>query len=397
MLVTPFQSHSLQRLTAPRSTPRSRRHLVALADSSSPRFRQFDCERPATHGSQTAGLASWSNEEWSRLLTERDAFHNAKLAQVRAETAQLKVEASELRAKLRAFALPAIPSNVNKSAGESKNRPAPVQQEPNGAGTSKATLNAQVADLQHVCELESLKRAVASEVSVVAIQYDQLKKTLAACVAQSAAESERMQAKIAALEKEVADKAGQLHSMAERLQLSSTESATAAAAHAQRHQELGVRAPSRSEFKAITSDDVWNERAFLYHREQMPHVAHPMLFCRETDRKDLTCQLCFMLLVRPIALNNGDGSIDGDLLPCGDGPYCDACVRRHLVISPACPACQQPTQPEQLVDDTRTERAVRSALVRCAFYLEGCEWTGEVRHYETHQSKCAHSGAGTRT
>ena len=137
--------------------------------------------------------------------------------------------------------------------------------------------------------------------------------------------------------------------------------------------------------------------ALLDHRARSPNIPHPLLCCREEDRKAVTCPLCFMLLVEPVIFNNGDGSIlncnkDGSAnesaLPCGDGPYCGACARRHLQISPACPACQRPTKPEQIVDDTRMQRAVRSALVRCAFYAEGCEWKGEVRDFSAHQGTC---------
>jgi hypothetical protein len=102
-------------------------------------------------------------------------------------------------------------------------------------------------------------------------------------------------------------------------------------------------------------------------------------------------------------LNNGAGSLrfkrDGSVaglngahgsLPCGDGPYCGSCVRPHLLISPVCPACQQPTKPEQLIEDTRMNRAVRSSLVRCAYFLEGCGWTGEVRDFLAHHGACYH-------
>jgi hypothetical protein len=269
-----------------------------------------------------------------------------------------------------------------------------------------AELVEQVGALNAAME-QGRQQAALTDAELASIQQQLAERTeqlLGATAARAAKEAELhsmqqqlaelVDTKIAALEKELADKVLQLLSMEERLQQSSTESAAAAEAQGQQRPVAPLGA---LELKVISSDDVWNELAFLDHRKRTPHTPHPLLFCSDKDRKEFTCQLCYMLLVQPIAFNNGDGSLDGELLPCGDGPYCRACVVRHLLISPACPACQQPTTPEQLIDDTRTERALRSAQVRCAFYVEGCSWTGEVRDFEAHQAACASAGGGTGT
>jgi hypothetical protein len=129
---------------------------------------------------------------------------------------------------------------------------------------------------------------------------------------------------------------------------------------------------------------VWSAAAFLEHRQRTRQTAHPLLCCHERDRKDYTCLLCSHFLVQPVMLNNGKGARG----PCGDGPFCDACIREHLRQSPWCPACKQPTRSDQLVEDTRIERALRGVLVKCAYCLEGCEWRGEIRDFSAHQQSC---------
>ena len=139
----------------------------------------------------------------------------------------------------------------------------------------------------------------------------------------------------------------------------------------------------------------WSAVTFLEHRRLAPHIAHPLLCQRAADRKEYTCRLCWKLVVNPVILNNGDGLLsfgaDGIRNPCGDGPYCDECIRKHLLESPTCPECQQPTTINDLIDDTRTEREVRSLVVRCAFVIEGCEWAGECRDFEAHQKNCLYA------
>jgi hypothetical protein len=227
----------------------------------------------------------------------------------------------------------------------------------------------------------------------------------------------RMQTRIMLPEKElsVAERACQLmsmeHDVHNALNLAETGKAPAdvsAAALRELESEAAAikEASYHSALRVITSADVWCELAFLDHRRRTPHIPHPVLCCQDEDRQGLTCQLCFMLCVNPVALNNGVGTLrfkpDGSIsiaalnrthasLPCGDGPYCGACVRRHLLVSAVCPACQQPTKPEQLIEDTRMHRAVRSALVRCTFYVEGCGWTGEVRDFQAHHGACSHA------
>jgi hypothetical protein len=137
---------------------------------------------------------------------------------------------------------------------------------------------------------------------------------------------------------------------------------------------------------------VWTAAAFLDHRQRSPHRAHPLLCCHERDRKDYSCLLCAHFLVQPIALNNGKDARG----PCGDGPFCDACIRGHLKTSPWCPACKQPTTADQIIEDTRIERALRGVLVKCAYCLEGCEWRGEIRHFSAHQQSCPVIGADLR-
>jgi hypothetical protein len=120
-----------------------------------------------------------------------------------------------------------------------------------------------------------------------------------------------------------------------------------------------------------------------------PELVDPLLCVRERDRSELVCMLCKMLVVRPTVLNNGDGNvIDVEIYPCGDGPFCAVCIRQHLLMSSACPVCARPTSAAQLVEDTRMERAVRSAIVKCVFYEEGCTWTGENRDFRAHRTSC---------
>ena len=128
----------------------------------------------------------------------------------------------------------------------------------------------------------------------------------------------------------------------------------------------------------------WSTEAFLLHRQRAPHLAHPTLCCRDRDKSDYACMLCWQLLNRPVLLNNGDASV----APCGDGPYCDHCIREHLRQTPSCPDCERRTRVDQLIDDTGTERAMRGVLVKCAYFLEGCSWTGEIRDFEPHQRSC---------
>jgi chromosome segregation ATPase len=136
----------------------------------------------------------------------------------------------------------------------------------------------------------------------------------------------------------------------------------------------------------------WSAAAFLDHRQRNPDIPHPILVCRERDRSDYTCQLCWQLLIRPILINNGDSVCDGvSLNPCGDGPYCDGCIRRHLTTSSSCPACSCPTRVDHIIDDTRTERLLRGVTVKCAWILEGCDWRGEIRDFGHHQRSCGYS------
>ena len=124
--------------------------------------------------------------------------------------------------------------------------------------------------------------------------------------------------------------------------------------------------------------------------QRNPELADPSLCVRDRDRSELTCVICKMLVVRPLVLNNGDGKvIDSELYPCGDGPFCGTCIRLHLLMTPACPVCNRPTTAGQLVEDTRMERAVRSAIVKCVYCEEGCQWVGEIRDFRAHRVSCA--------
>jgi hypothetical protein len=128
----------------------------------------------------------------------------------------------------------------------------------------------------------------------------------------------------------------------------------------------------------------WSFPAFLDQRQRSPHVAHPSLCVHARDRDEFTCQLCFRFVDQPILMNNGSDTKN----PCGDGPFCQRCIRDHLGRLPACPVCQQATKLDQIVEDTRTERALRGVIVHCAFCAEGCDWTGEVRDFVSHHQKC---------
>ena len=142
--------------------------------------------------------------------------------------------------------------------------------------------------------------------------------------------------------------------------------------------------------QARTREAAWSTDAFLEHRQRAPHIAHPTLCCRDRDKTDYACLLCWQLLNRPVLLNNGDASTGS----CGDGPYCDQCIREHLCRTPWCPDCKRPTLVDQLIDDAGMERAMRGVVVKCAYFLEGCGWTGEVRDFESHQRSCQHKPAG---
>jgi hypothetical protein len=166
-------------------------------------------------------MAAYTSDDWTRLLNERDAFHNAKLAQARAETAQVKAEATELRARLRAFAM---------FGSESKAQPPKKETSSATKNAGYVLLNEQVADTNlnvnadatlPQCEVESPGRAARL-----------IRRELAACVAEHAAESEQMRTKIAMLEREVADKRGQLLAVEQRLQQSTTDQLAEARAEA---------------------------------------------------------------------------------------------------------------------------------------------------------------------
>ena len=253
-----------------------------------------------------------------------------------------------------------------------------------------------------VGESDGRQRALETEVEVqkrasglASSQCDELQSTVA-----------RMQIMLLEKEVRVAESACRLSPQGQcSTEMGKTQADDSEAARTElKNKEAAIKEASyHSALRVITSADVWSELAFLDHRRLTPHIPHPVLCCHEEDRQGLTCQLCFMLCVDPVVLNNGAGSLrfkrDGSVaglngahgsLPCGDGPYCGSCVRRHLLISPVCPACQQPTKPEQLIEDTRMNRAVRSSLVRCAYFLEGCGWTGEVRDFLAHHGACYH-------
>ena len=240
-----------------------------------------------------------------------------------------------------------------------------------------------------VGESDGRQRALETEVEV---------QKRAAGLASS--QCDELQSTVARMQMKIMRPQGQCSTEMGRTQADDSE----AAQRELENEAAAIKAASyHSALRVITSADVWSELAFLDHRRRTPHIPHPLLCCHEEDRQGLTCQLCFMLCVDPVVLNNGAGSLrfkrDGSVaglngahgsLPCGDGPYCGSCVRPHLLISPVCPACQQPTKPEQLIEDTRMNRAVRSSLVRCAYFLEGCGWTGEVRDFLAHHGACYH-------
>jgi hypothetical protein len=122
-------------------------------------------------------------------------------------------------------------------------------------------------------------------------------------------------------------------------------------------------------------------------RVQTPASVHTSLACNQDVLSNYICLLCRRMVTFPVILNNGD--TPKGMWPCGDGPFCRACIKAVILFNGQCPVCSRRTAEEQLVDDTRTERDQRSLAVTCSFREEGCSWQGELRDFASHQETCA--------
>lgn len=92
----------------------------------------------------------------------------------------------------------------------------------------------------------------------------------------------------------------------------------------------------------------------------------------------LTCPICLLAFRVP------------HILDCCGTRYCKSCIEPIKARNPAtCPVCREQFT---CIIDKQAQRQVLGLLVRCSRSGEGCEWKGELRALEKHESDTCEFG-----
>lgn len=89
-----------------------------------------------------------------------------------------------------------------------------------------------------------------------------------------------------------------------------------------------------------------------------------------------TCSICLVAMRNPVQT------------VCGHR-FCEDCLVGTFSESRACPQDRNPIPEEGgFFRDIAWERDILSLRVKCKMNVRGCDWTGELRHYESHFQEC---------
>ena len=92
----------------------------------------------------------------------------------------------------------------------------------------------------------------------------------------------------------------------------------------------------------------------------------------------LKCMVCHLVVREPVLL-----------VECGHR-FCKMCFENvkqhadHENIDLLCPTDRMKVDLDKVFDDKSIPRAVMDLHVKCNHFLEGCQWTGELRNLELH-------------
>ncbi|XP_020613479.1 TNF receptor-associated factor 6-B-like [Orbicella faveolata] len=89
------------------------------------------------------------------------------------------------------------------------------------------------------------------------------------------------------------------------------------------------------------------------------------------------CPICLLAMRNPVQTI------------CGHR-FCESCLLKSFSdhIEPQCPHDRQPIPEGGWFRDVAWERGILSLRVKCGKSGRGCEWTGEIRHYQEHSTVC---------
>lgn len=83
-----------------------------------------------------------------------------------------------------------------------------------------------------------------------------------------------------------------------------------------------------------------------------------------------SCSVCLLILRQP------------HLISCCGQNYCQQCIQQVMAKTKPCPLCN--AEDFQVLHNKGLDRSLAQLTVSCSYRDRGCEWTGELRHYEQH-------------
>ena len=102
------------------------------------------------------------------------------------------------------------------------------------------------------------------------------------------------------------------------------------------------------------------------------------------DTGAYNCQICFLIPRDPMQVS------------CCGKRFCRACITRVLSEKNACPHCQAKGDINKVFEDQGQRQAIMELKVYCPNRKQGCGWTGELCHLNSHvnsdSTKGSHEG-----
>lgn len=106
-----------------------------------------------------------------------------------------------------------------------------------------------------------------------------------------------------------------------------------------------------------------------------PRAPSPVI--KDGSRKNLECPICLSLLKDP------------HLTDCCGHNFCRLCILRVKESSQSCPVCREETF--SIFPNLERKREVGLVSVYCSHRSNGCEWIGQLSHFDEHVKGCKYA------